>query len=305
MDVGFDCASSSEIRHVLSLGVRPERIIFASPCKDYDQIQYARVCGVRKTVFDSESELLKLSRCHPEAELYLRIWADDPQCRVRLGQKLGAPVEYGRYLLQRAEALKVNVVGLCFHVGSSASDPSTYARAIAHARAIYDAATQRGFCIHSIDVGGGFTSTNLTEVSHALRYAMEQHFGSILPTIRWMAEPGRLFVQDAFTLACRVSGMRQVRPDQPVDVYINDSIYKNFLNALAEPPIPEPLLLTGRPNVDDYLYEAVADRIPQQLLHTVWGQTCCGLDRIRTDCQFSCPVQVDDWILFPNMGGEL
>jgi len=30
---GFDCASKSEIEEVLSIGVSPDRIIFANPCK--------------------------------------------------------------------------------------------------------------------------------------------------------------------------------------------------------------------------------------------------------------------------------
>jgi len=39
MGTGFDCASRSEIRSVLSLGVDPSRIIYANPCKQASHIK--------------------------------------------------------------------------------------------------------------------------------------------------------------------------------------------------------------------------------------------------------------------------
>ena len=39
MGTGFDCASKSEIRAVLKLGVDPSRIIYANPCKQASHIK--------------------------------------------------------------------------------------------------------------------------------------------------------------------------------------------------------------------------------------------------------------------------
>ncbi|GMN42918.1 hypothetical protein TIFTF001_012129 [Ficus carica] len=54
----FDCASRAELESVLSLalGVSPDRIIFANPCKLESHIEYAATVGVSVTTFDSVAE---------------------------------------------------------------------------------------------------------------------------------------------------------------------------------------------------------------------------------------------------------
>lgn len=58
----------TEIQLVQSLGVPPERIIYANPCKQVSQIKYAASSGVQMMTFDSEVELLKVARAHPKAK---------------------------------------------------------------------------------------------------------------------------------------------------------------------------------------------------------------------------------------------
>lgn len=66
--VGFDCATPSEIESVLQLeGVDGERVVFANPCKAASWVRYAKNVGVRLTTFDNETELVKLARHYPEA----------------------------------------------------------------------------------------------------------------------------------------------------------------------------------------------------------------------------------------------
>ncbi|KAL0016900.1 hypothetical protein SO802_003969 [Lithocarpus litseifolius] len=48
----FDCASQAEIESILSLGVSPDRIIFANPCKAESHIKYAASVGVHLMTFD-------------------------------------------------------------------------------------------------------------------------------------------------------------------------------------------------------------------------------------------------------------
>lgn len=120
------------------------------------------------------------------------------------------------------------------------SDLSVYVRALANARVVYDEALQRGFHLRSINVGGDFTSTNLADASHALRYTMTRYFGVLVSDIHCMAEPGQFFVADPFYLACRVSGIHRLYPGPPRDVYINDRIYKDFRNKSVELPNPPP-----------------------------------------------------------------
>lgn len=51
----FDCLSQAEIESVLSLGISPDRVIFASPCKVESHIKYAAAVGVNLTTFDSRT----------------------------------------------------------------------------------------------------------------------------------------------------------------------------------------------------------------------------------------------------------
>lgn len=58
---GFDCASRTEMKTVLSMGVAPSRIIYAHPCKIASHIKYARDNDVRRMTFDSSQELVKVT----------------------------------------------------------------------------------------------------------------------------------------------------------------------------------------------------------------------------------------------------
>ena len=62
--------------------------------------------------FDNEFELRKISRCHPTAELLVRIRADDPDAICNLGAKFGVSVEQACHLLHVAMEMDLNVVGV-------------------------------------------------------------------------------------------------------------------------------------------------------------------------------------------------
>ncbi len=65
---GFDCASKNEIQSILDLGVSPDRIIYANPCKQASYIRYAYKAGVNTMTFDNEQELYKIKANHPNAK---------------------------------------------------------------------------------------------------------------------------------------------------------------------------------------------------------------------------------------------
>lgn len=68
LGISFDCASMGEMMKILSLGVSPDRIIFANPTKFPSHIKYAAKIGVSKMTFDSEDELYKIKDIFPSAE---------------------------------------------------------------------------------------------------------------------------------------------------------------------------------------------------------------------------------------------
>ena len=73
LGTGFDCASRAEIDQVLQMGVSPERIIFANPCKIKSHVEFAKQKDVAMMTFDDEHELEKIKKIYPDAKLVLRI----------------------------------------------------------------------------------------------------------------------------------------------------------------------------------------------------------------------------------------
>ena len=159
LGAGFDCASAAEVELVLSLGVRPHRVVFANACKRPADVRAAAASGVDLTTFDTPGELRKLAALHPTTRALLRLRADDPAARCQLGNKYGCePGEAASALLVEARRLGVRVVGVSFHVGSGASDPAAFAAAIGLAREAFDDGLALGFEMDLLDIGGGFAA---------------------------------------------------------------------------------------------------------------------------------------------------
>jgi len=118
LGAGFDCASAAEIDAALKAGVGPDSIIFANPVKSAESLRHAARRGVRLMTFDNADELDKIAQNHPDAELVLRILADDSHSLMRFGSKFGAPFDMVESLFRRAKQLNLNVVGIAFHIGS-------------------------------------------------------------------------------------------------------------------------------------------------------------------------------------------
>ena len=200
LGTGFDCASQEEIRAVTSLGVSPDRIIYAHPCKPPGQIRYAAAHDISLTTFDTESELHKIARWHPSCNLVLRIRADDTQARCQLGNKFGADPVDALALLGTAKDLGLSVVGVSFHVGSGATNPHAFTAAILLARKVFDMGNALGFNMSLLDIGGGFCGGNFDDngnvdlggVPAAVNSALEEYFsGDANADVRIIAEPGR------------------------------------------------------------------------------------------------------------------
>ena len=202
MGSNFDCASPAEIQQVLDLGVEPERILYANPCKRAEEIQFAKECGVVRTTFDSVCELKKLAKVFEDEtvlkpELLLRIRADDPSARCNLGVKYGAEEHEWDVLLFTARALGLDVIGISFHVGSFASSPGVFEAGVAKATRALELAREFGYAPHIIDIGGGFSSVS------GLPKTIKAPKG-----VELIAEPGRFFVERVMDLYTPSSARR-------------------------------------------------------------------------------------------------
>ena len=325
LGTGFDCASHGEISQVLRTDISPNRIIFANPCKAVSFIKNAARSGVNTMTFDNADELYKVARANPSAQLVLRILTDDSKSLCRLGLKFGAPLITVPGLLAKARELRLNVIGISFHVGSGCYDSSAFADAIGCARTAFDMGLAAGYEFTLLDVGGGFEDATFEKTAEVLRNTINLHFPN-RAGLRIIAEPGRFFVSRAFSLATNIiarraprsdvasteiqdegddqpsvmcmiaaSSPRDTRADFSVPDYINEGVYGSFNCILFDHQEVHPYVLSM--NGSFHLIGTEDLRAC-----SIWGPTCDSIDCVCPMTKLPAELRVGDWLVFNNMG---
>lgn len=297
LGTGFDCASRNEIQTILDLGVPQERIIYAHPCKVASYIRYAASVGVEKMVFDNAEELYKCAKYHPTAKLFLRIVTDDSQSMCQFSVKYGAALANTRGLLQLAKDLGLDVAGVSFHVGSGAGDPNAFLDAVRNARRVFDEGRDIGLRLDTLDVGGGFSDDSFEASAAVLADALDKYFPED-SGVALMAEPGRFFVSEAFTIASHVIARRVIDANKAM-LYLNDGVYGNMNCILFDHQEPVPKVLTYQ---GKFMYGEKNQKLKANRDISVWGPTCDGIDCISKSCQLPVLLDVGDWMYFTSFG---
>jgi len=299
LGVNFDCASKGEIENILSMGVSPERIIFANPCKQTSHVKYAKTTGVKLMTFDNKLELYKIQQHHPTAELIIRIKVDDSKSLCKFGIKYGVDPVDAAELLTVARNLGLNVVGVSFHVGSGCYDASLFYNAVKSARMIFDKGSEIGFNFKVLDIGGGFPGTDVEDISFEdTVQELSAGFAEFFPVgcgVKIIAEPGRYFAASAFTLVTNITSVREISSENKKNTpegfmyYLNDGVYGSFNCIMFDHQHPIPYALTEKID-DSKLYKC-----------SIWGPTCDSLDCISKSVMLP-KLSIGDRLCFNNMG---
>jgi len=295
MGSGFDCASEKEITEIIDMGVAPERIIFANPCKQIKDIKTARSVGVKICTFDNEEELEKLKKHWPDVELILRIATDDSTSLCQFSNKFGAPLVDCSSLLEKAQELQLNVIGVSFHIGSGGSSAHAFGSALQRALQVWKLSTEFGFDFKILDIGGGFlASDSFEEICHGF----EEDLNSLFPTAKIIAEPGRYFASKSHKLAANVYSKRTLVLDGETEqqLYINDGVYQSFNCLFFDHAVVEPIPL----HLDTNARKIREKKAPLKQT-TIFGPTCDGLDCIASHISFP-EMTRGEWIYFNEMG---
>lgn len=246
LGVGFDVASRGEIDLVKEyVNGDMNKIIYANPYKEPSSIQYARQMDVDIATFDSASELLKIKLYHPGCKLLMRLKVDDSGSICKFSEKFGVDMDEVPSLLNHAKTLELNLVGVCFHVGSGCRDPRQYYSAIEMSRKVFNMAADMGFNMNMIDIGGGFSGQQtpasrelMSGIRDNVHRSLADHFysdfhipgfetdnvraGEVsedeLPRLELIAEPGRFFVEASHILLVNLIGkkIKYVKPGTKV-----------------------------------------------------------------------------------------
>ena len=336
LGASFDCASPTEVDVVMSLGVSPDRVIYANPCKLPRHLAAVSASGVGMTTFDSAGELAKIAALAPDMRVLLRLRADDPDARCVLGNKYGAEPAEVEPLLLAAKALGVKVAGCAFHVGSGATNPLAFREALEFARVAFDTAARIGLPpMDVLDIGGGFSGAltssqasndndvTLTAVAGEVNESLERLFPAA-DGVRVISEPGRYFSEACVTLACQIFSRRirsesegSLAPGEDSHQYfVTDGLYGMMNSIMYDHATITSRVLPVATNAAALAQGNTGGLIPvgvnsgeafvnsgslETFPSTVFGPTCDGLDKIHE--QTALPeLAVGDWLVFPHMG---
>ncbi|CAG5129107.1 unnamed protein product [Candidula unifasciata] len=322
--VGFDCASKMEIEQILNLGVHPSRIVYANPFKQSSYLTYAARHNVDLMAFDDIHELIKINEYFPCARLILRM-ATRGEVKVlhKFNNKFGCPLKQCGMLLTQALDMKMNVVGVSFHIGGQPEQVDCFSTAIEDAHQVFKIGLALGFQMHILDIGGGFPGRDMGNISFAktdsipgtgstsCEHIIRQYFPPS-DGVRVIAEPGRYFVTTSFTLAVKViakkvvneadisankndslyNGGNMIDDDSLLHMYIiNQGIYGIFANVVID---KAPISL-------QLLQEKENSQVSRPRRSKIFGPTCAGCDCLMSECRLP-EVQVGQWFYFRNMG---
>lgn len=339
LGAGFDCASPAELRAALAAGSSPSDIIYANPQKTAASIRAAHALGCDLFTFDSEHELRTMLANAPQGRqgrYVLRLLPPDESASIcKFGIKFGANPEEASRLLRLCQKLGANLVGLSFHVGSGCGSTDAFRLAVQYMGAVARQASDLGFSLSLIDLGGGYMSRgsakhyevpnahagisppSFEEISAALLEELARIRPAFAPDVQLIAEPGRFFSGDLFTLGARVFGRRIVfskeseyngeteeellragAPVREVKYYVGDGLYGSFNAIFFDHVVPH--LTFVHADGTPYGHEAGEAGAVVYPTH-IFGPTCDSLDCILADRPVPL-LEVGDWVVVPAFG---
>jgi ornithine decarboxylase len=275
-DIGgsFDVASVAEFLTVheyvkdLPEGERQafiwDRIIYANPIKATGTLTELDPYKPLVT-YDNLEEVIKIARYAPHAGLVLRLRVPNTGSMVELSSKFGALPGEAVDLITFAHNNKLEVEGLSFHVGSQCTNVQNYIQALHLAAGVFAEATDRGFTLKLLDIGGGFpahyddTVPAFRAVAQTINREVDRLFP---PPIEILAEPGRFLVASAATAVAQIIG-KAVRGGK-LCYYLDDGVYHTFSGVIF----------------DHCQYPLKSFKNGPAQLCSVFGPTCDALDTI-------------------------
>lgn len=282
---GFEIASIAELDVLLGLGVAAAEVYYSNPVKSRDYIRYAAEKGVEWFALDSLEELRKIVSVKPDARLYVRIEAPNVGSDWPLAGKFGLKTQEVDAIVAEAVALKADLAGVTFHVGSQCRNPENWRVGIQSAKRVFKKMRLAGLKPRLLNIGGGYPVRHVKPipsiekiaevVNHALR--------DVPQTVRVIAEPGRYFVSDAGFFVCRVVGTASRAGKRWM--YWDAGVFGGVIET-----------------TEGLRYDVLTDRTGKLVPWNIAGPTCDSVDVCMRDELFPEDLQEGDFIYIANAG---
>lgn len=294
---GYDVASLTEIESLLAGGVHANRMAFSNPVKSSDAIARANELGIGKFSFQSENELIKLSKHAPGSRVYVRLNVNGADGALDFSSKFGADPQKAVELLQQASQLGLVPIGITFHVGSQAEDIEAWKAAIARALHIMRTIADAGIVLQELNIGGGFpvkyehNSLTIATLAPVLNEALEQ-VKAEFPDIQIIAEPGRFIGADSAVIVSTVIG-KEDRGGKTW-LYMDTGNFQSFTEVFEFGRFLHPVhtlndVLAGNDN-------------PSLVTYALTGPTCDSFDTMTQSIELPVGIEVGDKLLITMAG---
>ncbi|MCS7307108.1 MAG: type III PLP-dependent enzyme [Aquificaceae bacterium] len=232
---GFEVASSEELRKVLNLGVKPERVISSNPVKPVEFIEYAYRQGVNRFAVDSFTEVDKVAKFAPRSRVYVRLVVPNEGSDWPLSKKFGVDVDTALDILLYAQDRGLIPYGLTFHAGSQCNNFRNWLIGIKRTSELWHKARLKGLRLQMLNMGGGlpvkytYEALRIEDIAYYVR-GLLQKFMPTLPH-ELQIEPGRGVVGDQGLMVCRVIG--KAKRGEENWLYIDTGVFNGLAEAIG------------------------------------------------------------------------
>src|SRR5262245_11817308 len=283
--VGFEIASVAELDLLLKLKVPAAEVYYRNPVKSSDSIRYAAAKGVEWFALDSVEELRKIHGIKPDAKLYVRIEAPNIGSDWPLSGKFGMKPAEVDGVIAEAAALKADLAGVTFHVGSQCRNPENWRVGIQSAKRVFKKMRLAGLKPRLLNIGGGYPVRHVKPIPSIEKIAEVVNHGlrDVPQSVRVMAEPGRYLVSDAGYFVCRVVGTATRAGKRWM--YWDAGVFGGVIET-----------------TEGLRYDILTDRQDKLIPWHVAGPTCDSVDVCMRDEMFPENMQEGDFIYIANAG---
>lgn len=186
-----------------------------------------------------------------------------------------------------------------------AIEAAAYVRGVQEAAELFAHARELGLNPTVLDIGGGYTDDTFQKIAEAVRPAIADCFPHAQEEeggLRVLAEPGTLFSCSPFYLAVKVVARRKnataFGQEPPTRIYINDGIYSSFMMRFIVSMTFSPIAVIRN---GTWHGQKAGE---ESFKCSVWGRSCDSNDCINRECVLDQEVDIGDWLVFKDMGGQ-
>ena len=231
----FETASSAEINHLLSLGIKPKNIIFSNPVKSKLSIDQACRSGVNIQAFDSLMEIEKF-RNIDQIRPVMRLQVPNEGSLWPLSDKFGCPPFHWDNLFKKLAAEKIPLTGFTFHVGSQAESLNSWDAAMQLTLQAWKSSLAYGLNPELINFGGGFpiflgrNTPSINQIAERIYAGIDQFKKEGLKIKELWAEPGRYIVGSAGYLFSKVIGV--AKREKGTWVFLDCGVFSGMMETI-------------------------------------------------------------------------